>query len=93
MDKLFQGIQCLGDAKTLMREDEALFTKTFQFVYPPRADHYMVMPIDKGIHIYFMDDNNNDLGYYTPDMQTVCIFERPRPVHPQLLEKGEIKYD
>jgi hypothetical protein len=93
MNTLFQGVQCLGDAKNLMREHEVLFNSTFQFVYPKRNSFHMVMPEDRGIHIYFMDENNNDLGYYTPIMQTLCIFDKPRMVHPQLLKKGEIKHD
>jgi hypothetical protein len=74
-----------------MHEHQATFVKTFQFTYPERNGYHMLK--DRGIHIYFMDDNNNDLGYYTPMLEVLCIFEKPRQVSPRLLEKGEIKHD
>ena len=90
-DTLFQGVQCLGDAKNLMHEHNAVFASTFQFTYPERNSYHMLK--DKGIHIYFMDCYGRDIGYYTPIMETLCIFQTARNVDPNLLTKGERKYD
>jgi hypothetical protein len=33
-----------------------------------------------GIHLYFINDDGNELGYYTPCMDTVMVFDKVRIV-------------
>ena len=33
-----------------------------------------------GIHAYFTNEDGNELGYYTPCMNSVMVFEKPRIV-------------
>jgi len=36
--------------------------------------------VNSGIHAYFVNEDGNELGYYTPCMDSVMVFEKPRIV-------------
>ena len=74
----FNKVQTLGEAKDKLNELKipfiAVVVNRFKSIY------YGVEQIDLGIHEYFIDEFGNELGYYTPIMKSLMIFDTPRKV-------------
>jgi len=78
-DKGFNNVKTLGEAKEIFAKHTAPYVDIVQNRFTKQR-RWGQEGYDLGIHQYFIDKDGDELGYYTPIMQTVMIFAVPRKV-------------
>lgn len=79
-DKGFNEVETLGEAKEIFAKHAPPYIDIVQNRFAKQRRWGLEGGYDLGVHQYFIDKDGDELGYYTPIMQTIMIFAIPRKV-------------
>lgn len=75
----FNNVKTLGEAKEIFAKHAAPYVDIVQNRFAKQR-RWGLEGYDLGVHQYFIDKDGDELGYYTPIMESVMIFAVPRKV-------------
>lgn len=78
-DKGFSEVKTLGEARDIFFKQGISYVDIVQNRFA-RQRRWGQEGYDLGVHQYFVDENGDELGYYTPVMESLMIFATPRKV-------------
>lgn len=78
-DKGFNEVKTLGEAKDIFFKQEISYVDIVQNKFKDKR-FFGGYKDTLGVHQYFIDADGDELGYYTPCMESLIIFATPRKV-------------
>lgn len=84
-----QNVLSWKDAENILKEKGYGIVKTYVHPVWQKARHFADPGERTFKHIYFANSEGKEVGYYTPDLKTLIIFNTPRNVNPLIMKNAE----
>ena len=86
-DTVVEGIPAWGNAQSELKAMGIEVDRVC--VYPVCKKNYYAPDSRAVLHVYFMNKEGREVGYYTPCLSSLFVFGTPREVNPDLLAMAE----